>query len=373
MKDSVKRDIETIRELLDGEDGQALWHILTALRGPDSPSERQDQSPATHARLYEARRERKRRTGEVIRGVTFPGVGAARFRTDIDFVTVPPASHQDHYDRHVVKAAHALGLGIVIDEALGKKVKAKGKVKVNAAPFADADLNTLLTPPPVPPVPGEMEDPWQGHGPAPQSLSGQGTYHTWKTAKAGSSGLTLQQMIDAMNKLGMPVNDIQAKINKAAEEVVVTGTQKPQLFSEKWAANQAKMEAHAANYGGASTPMEGVTVSSGSNSGMFGFYVDAIKANIYSKYTPEFTGPKKASLTYSMWLKERKDQIRPFLTVNMFKVSLQAQAKGSLKALKDMFTVDYQALTPGWQQAFGLASAVPVPPTKDSEENDIPF
>jgi hypothetical protein len=43
---------------------------------------------------------------------------------------VPPASKQDHYDRHVIKAAQVLGLDIRTEEEENVGVEAKPGVKV---------------------------------------------------------------------------------------------------------------------------------------------------------------------------------------------------------------------------------------------------
>lgn len=94
---------------------KALWDILTALRGPDSPSERPDMSPSEASNAYRARRLRKFKTGEVIRGVSGLHAGEARYRVDTH-VSLPPSDRWDHYDKHVWKAASALGLEIRTDD-----------------------------------------------------------------------------------------------------------------------------------------------------------------------------------------------------------------------------------------------------------------
>ena len=101
-----------------GYEASRLWDIITCQRGPDSPSERGDMSPTEASQAYAGRRARKRETVEVIRAQSFGGVvgGAARSRKDINYVVVPPEKERDHFDRHVVKAAQALGLEVRVKE-----------------------------------------------------------------------------------------------------------------------------------------------------------------------------------------------------------------------------------------------------------------
>lgn len=95
-------------------EAQRLWDIITCQRGPDAPSEVGGGADQSNSEAYNLRRERKRDTVEVIRAQSWNGVvgGCARYRTDIKYVTVEPPSQQDHFARHVVKAASALGLEI---------------------------------------------------------------------------------------------------------------------------------------------------------------------------------------------------------------------------------------------------------------------
>lgn len=95
-------------------EAQRLWDIITCQRGPDAPSEVGGGADQSNSEAYNLRRERKRDTVEVIRAQSWNGVvgGCARYRTDIKYVTVEPPSRQDHFARHVVKAASALGLEI---------------------------------------------------------------------------------------------------------------------------------------------------------------------------------------------------------------------------------------------------------------------
>lgn len=97
-----------------GNERQRFWDIITCQRGPDSPSERGEMADSEASAAYQLRRKRKRDTVEVIRAMSFGGVvgGAARYRTDIQYVTLPPSSQWDHFDRHVYKAAMALGIEI---------------------------------------------------------------------------------------------------------------------------------------------------------------------------------------------------------------------------------------------------------------------
>ena len=90
------------------------WDLLTCLRGPDAPSDRPDQSTEENEHAYARRRERKYRTVEIIREVAFFGTvgGAARHHLDVK-VTLPPAKEWDHFDKHVARAAKAVGLRVV--------------------------------------------------------------------------------------------------------------------------------------------------------------------------------------------------------------------------------------------------------------------
>jgi hypothetical protein len=125
------------------EQDKALWDVLTALRGPDFPSEIGDGSGVKNAAAYDQRRKRKYATTEIIRAKSGLHGGAARFHAG-DHVTVPPFAKQDHFDRHVVKAAQALGI----------TVKVEGEVEqpsnlfspVNAFPtWSSVPITSLLT------------------------------------------------------------------------------------------------------------------------------------------------------------------------------------------------------------------------------------
>lgn len=99
---------------LHGPNGSSLWDVMAVVRGPDAPSERPDMERKAAEDAYRGRRERKRRTGEVLRGAMFFGAhgGCARTRTDITYVTLPPRDEWDHYDKHVARAADILGLEV---------------------------------------------------------------------------------------------------------------------------------------------------------------------------------------------------------------------------------------------------------------------
>lgn len=129
-------------------DSQKFWNVITCLRGPDSPSERDNMDGLEATVAYRARRARKKATVEVIRGHALGGkVGgsAARWRDDIDYVTVPPHEQMDHFDRHVVKAANALGLKVRVVDSTPKDpapaVEVVKKKKVISSPFTIPDLN----------------------------------------------------------------------------------------------------------------------------------------------------------------------------------------------------------------------------------------
>lgn len=105
-----------IGEWLRGPHGGELWDLMCAQRGPDSPSETEEMDAPTRNRMYLARRERKYKTAEVIRSASWFGAcgGAARRRVD-DHITIPPSSKQDHFDRHMVRAATLIGLRVDIE------------------------------------------------------------------------------------------------------------------------------------------------------------------------------------------------------------------------------------------------------------------
>lgn len=102
-----------IGHFLKSQHGARLWNLLTCLRGPDSPSEKPNMSYDKKKVTYAGRRKRKYNTVEVIRDKAFFGVigGSARSH-EADLVTIPPSSEWDHFDRHVAKAADAIGLKV---------------------------------------------------------------------------------------------------------------------------------------------------------------------------------------------------------------------------------------------------------------------
>lgn len=109
--------IDDIRKLISewfktGKGG-GFWDLITALRGPDYPSERPDMSAGEQSAAYSARRKRKYASTEVIRKKAFYGVigGAARSHDD-DHITLPPQSKWDHFDKHMARAAAVLGLEV---------------------------------------------------------------------------------------------------------------------------------------------------------------------------------------------------------------------------------------------------------------------
>ena len=111
--------------LLEG-DGQALWDLLCGLRGPDTPSEREDMDYTQRTRAYTGRRERKYKTAEVIREKAFFGqVGGGARHHDADHIILPPASEWDHFDTHMQRAADVLGLKVVMAQAPAGRVQIK--------------------------------------------------------------------------------------------------------------------------------------------------------------------------------------------------------------------------------------------------------
>jgi len=119
-----------IGEWLQSNEGGRLWDLLTCLRGPDSPSELVNVHSPENSANYKLRRERKYDTVEVIRQKAFFGVvgGSARHH-DQDYVVVNPPDEQDHFDRHVLKAACALGLEVRVKEK-EKKLSNKTECEV---------------------------------------------------------------------------------------------------------------------------------------------------------------------------------------------------------------------------------------------------
>ena|SRR5688572_29832576 len=93
------------------------WDLMSCVRGPDSPSETDAMSSEEHQKAYRGRRLRKFETSEAIRHEMFFGaVGGSARHHSASHVTVPPLEQQDHFDRHIVKAANLLGLQVKIKE-----------------------------------------------------------------------------------------------------------------------------------------------------------------------------------------------------------------------------------------------------------------
>ena len=90
------------------------WDVMTALRGPDAPSERAGQPPKAYSAAYKGRRDRKFKTVEVIRSAAFYSAvgGCARQHTGD---TVVVSKQEDHFDRHVRRAAAQLGLKVEVE------------------------------------------------------------------------------------------------------------------------------------------------------------------------------------------------------------------------------------------------------------------
>jgi hypothetical protein len=99
------------RYLTGGPDADKLWDIMTALRGPDSPSEDSQQDSKTYSEAYRGRRERKYAGVEIIRQHAFFGAmgGGARHHNDDKVVLL---NGTDHHDRHLARAAAVLGLKV---------------------------------------------------------------------------------------------------------------------------------------------------------------------------------------------------------------------------------------------------------------------
>lgn len=109
-----KERLKMLRQWI-GEDS-ALWDILTAMRGPDRGadqphSERPCDSGDEHGRLYRARVARKMTTVAVLRYHALGSICGAR-TSSADHVVLPVESQWDHFDKHVARAANALGVRI---------------------------------------------------------------------------------------------------------------------------------------------------------------------------------------------------------------------------------------------------------------------
>lgn len=132
MTDDFKSKLKVLRELAKDDN---LWSVITCLRGPDFPSERPNMSEAEHKKAYKARRDRKFDTVEIIRAASVGQVGGARVHVD-DHVTLPPKDQWDHFDKHVARAAAALGLKV-------KLRKPKGTLPVAIEPIKPFNATSL--------------------------------------------------------------------------------------------------------------------------------------------------------------------------------------------------------------------------------------
>lgn len=123
--DQIRRQIG---RWLSGRHGSALATILSAQRGPDSPSERPDMAGPEHHKAYWGRRARKASSGEVIRQASFFGLGTvgARSRGGTEIV-LPPKSQWDHYDKHMAAAAPLVGLKVIESPDAPSATKAEWK------------------------------------------------------------------------------------------------------------------------------------------------------------------------------------------------------------------------------------------------------
>lgn len=132
--DKLSDAIEMLKRMVTHNSyGSDLWDVVTCLRGPDSPSEKDTMDKTDYQAAYKARRKRKHDTVEVIRGMSVGQVGAARTRAGSS-ITLPPSAEWDHYDKHCARAAKVLGLDVhikgekvdpTVPVKLGESVKAK--------------------------------------------------------------------------------------------------------------------------------------------------------------------------------------------------------------------------------------------------------
>ena len=105
--------------LSTNESAHKAWDLMSCIRGPDTPSERPDMDPTERDTTYRGRRERKFKTTEAIRHDMFYGtVGGSARHHQASFVTLPPSSVHDHFDRHIVRGATILGLEIKTEAKL---------------------------------------------------------------------------------------------------------------------------------------------------------------------------------------------------------------------------------------------------------------
>jgi hypothetical protein len=118
--DEMRECIQRFMNMAPGGDTARFWNLITALRGPDTPCETTDMDQTQREIAYKARRQRKSGGVEVIRWHAFHGTvgGTARYRSDRDYIEVPPRKQHDHHDGHLVKAAEAIGLKVEYKENL---------------------------------------------------------------------------------------------------------------------------------------------------------------------------------------------------------------------------------------------------------------
>ncbi len=98
--------------LTKGRDSGRLWDLLTALRGPDNPSETGNMSPEAARIAYKGRRDLKFKTVEIIRSVSGLCGGGARRHSDKAITLPKDQGSWTHFHKHAANAARALGLGI---------------------------------------------------------------------------------------------------------------------------------------------------------------------------------------------------------------------------------------------------------------------
>lgn len=110
MTEKLTQQLNQINTWLSGPNGKELWDVITAARGPDSPSELGGDysSPS-----YSQRVERKMRTVAIIRGKAFPQARGARIAEGDAVVLPADRKTWDHFDKHVERAARQLGLRVV--------------------------------------------------------------------------------------------------------------------------------------------------------------------------------------------------------------------------------------------------------------------
>lgn len=91
------------------------WDVMGCVRGPDSPSEYSGMPKTEYEKAYDGRRNRKYKTVEVLRAAMFLGTigGCARHHHDTKVII---SGLNDHFDRHVISGARALGIQVEEEE-----------------------------------------------------------------------------------------------------------------------------------------------------------------------------------------------------------------------------------------------------------------